>query len=82
MALGYLYQFLMKNEICFIINYFNLEFSIVAFFASILDGQGIIVKIIDSDKIFISHRRSHICRGDGRVDTAPLKGSGGACLAP
>src|SRR5215216_1790568 len=54
-ALGDIQQFLMKNKMCFIINYFNFVLSILAFFASIMDCQGIIVKIIDIDTIFISH---------------------------
>ena len=42
-AMGDIDHFLMDNKICPVIKYFNFAFSILAFFAPILDGQGIIV---------------------------------------
>src|SRR5437764_15291545 len=58
-AMGDIDHFLMDNKICLVIKYFNFAFSSLAFFATIMDGQIVIVKIVYFDTIFISHSRSH-----------------------
>jgi hypothetical protein len=55
----------MDNKVRLVIKYFNFVFAMLAFFAPILDGQGIIVKIIYFDTIFIAHSRSLSGSGEG-----------------
>jgi hypothetical protein len=57
--MGDIHHFLMDNKIGLVIKYFDFVFAMLAFFAPILDGQGIIVKIVYFDTTFIAHSRFH-----------------------